>query len=189
MNKILSTLAIISPLAAIVVAYPAQAKDLNVTISPDSSQTMVNLPLIAQAAPDSSSSKKNYVGPIIGFGNNITVYGVTSKFAVSDNISVRPFFQFGTGSSGPVTGSISLFGATATYDFGFPQSEFSPYAGIGYLSGSVTASVPGTTISGTGSGIYFEVGTDYNVSDSIVVNANYKFRDGGYLSIGGGYRF
>ncbi len=189
MNKILSTLAIISSLAAIVVAYPAQAKDINVTIDPNSSQTIVNPALIAQAAPDSSSSKKNYVGPTIGFGNNITVYGVTSKFAVSDNISVRPFFQFGSGSSGPVSANVTLFGTTATYDFSLPQSDFSPYAGIGYLSASATVSVPGASFSGTGSGIYFEVGSDYNVSDSIAINANYKFRDGGYLSIGGGYRF
>lgn len=137
----------------------------------------------AQSAP--IQDKTTYVGPSIGFGSGVTVYGVNGKFKVADSISVRPFVQFGS-----VSGiNITYYGASATYDFSLPQSEFQPYAGVGYLGATASASFAGTSVSASTSGIYFEVGSDYNISDSIALNANYKFRDSGYFSLGGGYRF
>lgn len=132
-----------------------------------------------------AQEKTTYVGPSIGFGSGVTVFGVNGKFKVADSISVRPFVQFGSVSSV----SITYYGASATYDFSFPQSEFQPYAGVGFLGATASASFAGTSVSASTSGLYFEVGTDYNISDTIALNANYKFRDGGYLSLGGGYRF
>ncbi len=137
----------------------------------------------------SAQEKTSYVGPSIGFGSGNTVYGINAKFKVADDISVRPFIQFGNRSEGPVSASLTLYGASATYDFNLPQSEFKPYAGVGFLGATASVSVPGASVSGTGSGIYLEVGSDYNISDTIALNANYKFRDGGYLSVGGAYRF
>jgi Outer membrane protein beta-barrel domain len=137
----------------------------------------------------SAQEKTSYVGPSIGFGSGDAVYGVNAKFKVADDISVRPFIQFGNRSAGSVNATLTLYGASASYDFTLPQSEFKPYAGVGYIGATASVSVPGANFSGSSSGIYFEVGSDYNISDTIALNANYKFRDGGYLSVGGAYRF
>ncbi len=140
------------------------------------------MPLSASAQPN---EKKNYVGPQVNFFNGATGFGATSKFGVADNISVRPFVSFASAGSANVT----FYGAAATYDFNLDSpgqsSGFAPYAGIGYLGASATAG----GFSGSASSVYFEVGSDYNVSDNISLNANYRFKDGGFFSIGGGFNF
>ena len=136
-----------------------------------------------------AQEKTSYVGPSIGFSSGETLYGVNAKVKVSDNISVRPFLQFASRSYGPVSASITFYGASASYDFSLPRSDFNPYAGLGYLGATGSVSYQGTTYSATDSGIYFEIGTDYNISDTIALNANYKFKDSGYFSFGGAYRF
>jgi outer membrane protein W len=83
-------------------------------------------------------------------------------------------------------GGGTLIGVSGTYDFKLPQSEITPYAGIGVAGASLSGN--GFTYSG-GSGVYIEAGADYNISDSFVANANYKFNSLGYFSIGAGYRF
>jgi hypothetical protein len=143
------------------------------------------VPAAAQAQP-MPTDKKNYVGPQVNFFNGATGFGATSKFGVADNISVRPFVSFA--SQGGV--SATFYGAAATYDFnldqpGQPPTGFTPYAGIGYLG--VSASAGG--FSGSASSVYFELGSDYEVSENIALNANYRFKDGGFFSIGGGWKF
>ncbi|WP_373542172.1 outer membrane beta-barrel protein [Chamaesiphon sp.] len=145
--------------------------------------------LVLLAGGAIAQEKTSYVGPSIGFSDGDTLYGVNAKFKVSDNISVRPFIQFANRSVGPVSASVTLYGASASYDFSLPSTDFSPYAGIGYLAATGSASFQGITYSATDSGIYFEVGTDYNISETIALNANYKFKDDGYFSFGGAYRF
>ncbi len=136
-----------------------------------------------------AQEKTTYVGPSIGFSNGTTLYGINAKFKVADSISVRPFVQFANRSYGPVSASLTFYGASASYDFNIPSSDFNPYAGIGYLGATGSASYQGITYSATDSGVYFEIGTDYNISDTIALNANYKFKDNGYFSFGGAYRF
>jgi hypothetical protein len=58
---------------------------------------------------------------------------------------------------------------------------------LGVGVGNVSVSVG--NVSASAGGYYSEIGVDYNISDSVVVNANYKVGKSGYLSIGGGYRF
>jgi hypothetical protein len=131
-------------------------------------------------------AKKNNIGPSIGFANGVTFFGVNSKFGVSDNVSVRPYVQFGS-----VAGvSLTNYGATATYDFSIPKTDFAPYAGIGF--GGLTGSAGGS--SGSTSGLIVELGSDYNASDSFVLNANYRILtngngNGSIFNIGGGLKF
>jgi opacity protein-like surface antigen len=144
------------------------------SVIPLSDSVPIDNRLIAQTGTsswqlDRENNKKNYAGLTIAFSgfSGDTYYGVTSKFGVADNISIRPFLIMndldGIG-----------FGGAATYDFSIPKSEFSPYIGIGtYTMG----------------GVYGELGVDYNLSENIVINANYKFKDLGNLLITGGYRF
>jgi opacity protein-like surface antigen len=126
-----------------------------------------------------AGEEKSYVGPIISPGFGATLFGVAAKFPVAENISARPFFQFASQGGA----SLSYYGASATYDFKIPNSEFKPYAGIGLAGISVSAGGFGGA---SAAGIYFDLGTDYAISDSIVLNAAYR---GGLFSIGAGYQF
>jgi opacity protein-like surface antigen len=154
--------------------------------------------------------KKNYVGFTVGsIILNIPAYGINAKFEVADNISVRPFIQFAklprviresvrsNTSGGDINASGALYGVSATYDFNIPKSEVAPYAGIGLVSASGNVSYTGANKnSGSGSGsaspLFIEIGADYNFTENVVINANYKFspqEDFGLLSFGAGYRF
>jgi opacity protein-like surface antigen len=116
---------------------------------------------------------------------------------------VRPFIQYGKvpesllrlGNEG--NGSVTnisgfVYGVSATYDFSVAKSDLISYAGIGIAnaSGSVSYSRPVTgSQSSFTSPIFIEIGADYNFTDNITINANYKFQDLGFLSFGAEYRF
>jgi opacity protein-like surface antigen len=144
--------------------------------------------MLVSATGAMAGEEKSYVGPTIGLGGG-TVFGVTSKFPIADSISARPFIQFGSQSFTGGSASLALYGASATYDFKLPGSGFVPYAGIGILAATVSVSGSGYTGSASGTGVYFDLGTDYAVSDSIVLNASYRSNIGGYFSVGAGYQF
>jgi hypothetical protein len=141
------------------------------------------LPAAAQSRY--GSAKKNYIGPAVTFTSGATGIGATSRFGVADNISIRPFATFYSNYGVSVT----AVGASATYDFnlddGSGANPFTPYGGIGFYG--VSASASGFT--GNSSGVYFEVGADYDATESITLNVNHRFREGGYTSVGGGFRF
>jgi opacity protein-like surface antigen len=164
----------------------------------NSDQLTAQIPVSAEVTP---ANKRNYVGFTVGSLLNIPVYGVNAKFEVTNNISVRPFIQYAKlprfvanldGGSGDIDVSGFLYGLSATYDFNIAKSELAPYAGIGLAGASGTANIPNSTPSSTTvytSPIYVELGADYNFTESIVLNLNYKFQDFGLLSFGAGYRF
>jgi hypothetical protein len=119
-----------------------------------------------------NQNRKNYVAPSLSFGD-VTAIGATSKFGLSESFSARPFLILG--------GGVSTYGASLTYDLNLDTGEgqsygFTPYGGVG-LFGS------------NGSGVYFEIGADYNASDSLVINANHRFNGGGFTSFGAGFKF
>ena len=158
------------------------------------SAAIVSACLLLGVGSATAQEKTSYVGPSIGINNSGNIlYGVNAKFKVADSISVRPYIQFLSKSFGDgFNASATYYGVSATYDFSIPQSNFQPYAGIGYfgtnLSGS--GSVGSTASTSVDSGIYLELGSDYNISDVIALNVNYKSRNGGgYFSFGGAYRF
>lgn len=223
MKTFLSAIALLTTVTAIATISPAtagelQARNIKVNSNIKASQPIVKPALVAQTPTDSpeKSKKKYYIAPTISFGQKvndasfggitipgtgatITSYGVTGKIEVSDNISVRPFFTSGSGSSptlsfpgftGNVNYSTTTYGLSGTYDYKLPNSNFTPYGGAGYYSASVNASVTpniGSIPSNNQSGLYFEVGVDYQVSDSIIVNANYKSINGLGIAVGYGF--
>jgi opacity protein-like surface antigen len=231
MKKCLSALAepllwkipLLAAIGAIGTVLPAtagelQATNVKVTADGDRGGSISNPDLVAQTSTESSGKtrKKYYVAPTIVFGNtitssaistfgtrSITQFGVTGRIGVTENISVRPFISFGSGSSKETIGltpvdvsySTTTYGLSATYDLNLPNSEFTPYGGLGYASNSVSSSF--STLGNTAnppvnskSGVYVEIGTDYQVADSIILNANYKLLDGGSLfGIAVGYGF
>lgn len=222
MKTFLSAIALLTTVTAIATISPAtagelQARNIKVNSNIKASQPIVKPALVAQTPTDSleKPKKKYYIAPTISFGQQvntsvagqtipgtgatITSYGVTGKIEVSDNISVRPFFTSGSGSSstlslpgftGNVNYSTTTYGLAGTYDYKLPNSNFTPYGGAGYYSASVNTSVTPNIVSipsNNQSGLYFEVGVDYQVSDSIIVNANYKSINGLGIAVGYGF--
>jgi hypothetical protein len=135
--------------------------------------------LLSVSSASAAEDKQNYVAPSIGFVSGNTLYGINAKFGLAENIAVRPFIQLNN--SG--TGSVTVYGASVTYNLKIPNSGLIPYVGIGAGSVATTG-----TSSGKG-GIYFEGGVDYNASDNLVINANYKSASTTWINIGAGYRF
>ncbi len=129
---------------------------------------------VAAQLPSQAQSKDSYIGPTIVFGGGNSAFGVNGKFGVAENISVRPIAIFGSGNT--------VFGAAATYDFKLPgQSavQFEPFAGIGVSFGNASS-------------VYAQLGTDFGITDSIMLNADLKvpLSGGGTLiGIGAGFKF
>ncbi len=126
-------------------------------------QTPVNPPV---------RDKKYSIGPAIQFGGSGTNFGITGKYKLGEQFSVRPIFLFGykptvttsnlTKSLGSVysasaintiadtinTGSISAYGIAATYEFKSPDLKTTGYVGPRILTSS--GSVQGIATNGFG---------------------------------------
>jgi hypothetical protein len=124
------------------------------------------------------SARKNSVGPAITLVGGLTGFGANARFGIADNVSVRPYVIFFSGTGASAT----AFGGDITYDYNFPKSDWTIYGGL--RVGSTVIS-NGTQSAGFG-GIVFNVGTDYQISDSLVLNANGNF---GGLTLGGRFNF
>jgi Outer membrane protein beta-barrel domain len=188
-----------SPTNSLLDGRIAQAPETTPPVKPEPQQPI--------APPVSSSverraDKKNYVGVTVGSFLNIPVYGIGAKFGIADNISVRPFIQFGkvpqsllnlADANNNVSISGFIYGLSATYDFNIPSSDLAPYAGIGLAnaSGSYVNNNPNTFQGGSSftSPVYVELGADYSLTNDVTINVNYKFQDLGFFSFGAGYKF
>ncbi len=81
---------------------------------------------IAAAAPARAELGlgQNSIGPSVAFGGGQSVFGIDSKFGISDNFSLRPFVYF------PTVGT--QYGAALTYDFNsvrYVRSPITPFVG------------------------------------------------------------
>jgi hypothetical protein len=135
--------------------------------------------LLSIGSASAAEDKQNYIAPSIGFVNSNTLYGINAKFGLAENVSLRPFIQ----SKNSGAGTVTAYGASVTYNFQIPSSRLIPYLGFGAAEVATTG-----TATGNG-GVYFEGGIDYNASDNLVINANYKSASNSWLNIGAGYRF
>ena len=156
--------------------------------------SLLTTAVLTLSASGTMAQTKNYAGLSLSSVESRTAFGINSRFGVAENISVRPYIQVISESAGGGTVTTSLYGVSATYDFKMPKSELTPYVGIGLQSASASVSGGGSSATFTGeTGAYFEGGVDYAVSDSIVLNANYKSRyytgSSGYFTVGAGYNF
>lgn len=138
------------------------------------------LVLLSASSSSAGEDKQNYIAPSVGFVDGGNLYGITAKLGVAENISVRPFIQFNSSS----TSSLTAYGASITQSFTIPRSGLIPYAGGGIMGSSSTGNSSGTAL-----GIYGEFGVDYNASESLSLNVNYKTPYYGGFNIGVGYRF
>lgn len=133
---------------------------------------------------------KNYFGAQYAMGEydeagfpvaNPTAVVLRGGTFINKNFSVEGRFGFGLGdgsvtySGVPVDLAVdSLFGAYALGHLPI-NKVMSIYGAIGYTSGELTATVPGTTIAVTesDSGMSFGLGADFNVSEKMAINVEY----------------
>lgn len=82
----------------------------------------------ANAQPSQSSLAESLrwsIGPSVEFGNGQTVFGIDSKFGISNNLSLRPFVYFPSGGTN--------FGTALTYDITLSNNaktlQLTPFVG------------------------------------------------------------
>lgn len=121
------------------------------------------------------------IGPSFIFGSGETSIGVSARFGISDNFSIRPNIYF--------PASKTIFGAALTYDLEAPDTDrkLTPYLGLGvrFNSGENTNNV--TTS-------YFTAGADYDLDSNIVLKGNLSVPFGSdgattTVGLGAGVRF
>ncbi len=113
---------------------------------------------LGTSAPARAELGKNTIGPSLNIGGGQTVFGIDSKFGVSDNLSLRPFVEFPSGGT--------VFGSSLTYDFNVSRSEkvqITPFIG-----GGVAVATGGGS---SNTEAYFTGGADFGVTDAIELRA------------------
>ena len=131
--------------------------------------------------PAQAGMGQNNIGPSIIFGSGETSIGVSARFAISDNLSIRPNIYF--------PASKTIFGAALTYDLQSSDIErkLIPYLGLGVRFNSGENSNNVTTS-------YFTTGADYDLNSSLVLKGNVSVPFGSSgatttVALGGGLRF
>jgi hypothetical protein len=113
---------------------------------------------LGMSAPAKAEMGKNAIGPALSIGGGSTVFGIDSRFGVSDNLSLRPFIAFPSGGTS--------FGTSLTYDFEVSRGgkvQITPFVGGGVEV--ATGSGASTTQA------YFTGGADFGVTDNIELKA------------------
>ncbi len=109
--------------------------------------------------PAQAGMGQNNIGPSVIFGSGETSIGVSARFAISDNFSIRPNIYF--------PASKTIFGAALTYDLQAPDTDrkLIPYLGLGVRFNSGDSNNNVTTP-------YFTAGADYDLDSNIVLKGN-----------------
>ncbi len=123
----------------------------------------------AQPAPERYRQYAQYrpiqIGPSVSFGGNSTVFGIDSRFPISQEFSLRPSVRFPSGGV--------AFGAAATYDFNLARGgdrQLEPYAGVGFNVNTGDNNNNGANISGYAIG-----GVDYSLTDQFALKGSVTF--------------
>ncbi len=115
---------------------------------------------LGMSAPAKAELGQSYIGPSISIGGGSTVFGIDSKFGVSDNLSIRPFITFPSGGT--------TFGGALTYDFdisrGRSRVQITPFVG-----GGVEVATSGSF---SETQAYFTGGADFDVTDAVALKAS-----------------
>lgn len=125
----------------------------------------------AQQAParyrsyTSAPNRPIQIGPSVSFGGNSTVFGIDSRFPISQDFSLRPSVRFPSGGV--------AFGAAATYDFNLSRNgdqQLEPYVGAGFNVNTGDNTNNGANISGYAIG-----GVDYSLTDQFALKGSVTF--------------
>jgi hypothetical protein len=126
---------------------------------------------------------RNYFGPAIGTGSGTTSFGAVSRFALSDNYSIRPSAVFGGGGA--------VVRVPLTYDFVFGDQE--PFERNPVITFHAGGGVQFSSLDGASSkfGILGTIGVDVNLFEGTALVASYNtdFNNLNGLNFGLGFEF
>jgi Opacity family porin protein len=203
-----STLIAISAVASILTQTSVFAQETPTPETPDSTAPAAEKSADKSAdkpAQTPVAQKKYSIGPAIEFGGGGTNFGITGKYPLSENFSVRPIVLFGRKTTvttsnltqaiggsytatdiNNIANSVDNFsglgyGISATYDFKSPDSKIAGYVGPRILSSGV--SVTGTKgftpvqIDISEINVGLTAGADFAITPDLTagLNATYNF--------------
>ncbi len=138
---------------------------------------------LGMSKPANAQLSQSSIGPSLEFGNGQTVFGVDSKFGISDNLSLRPFVYF------PNSGT--KFGTALTYDLPLTNNantlQLTPFVG-----GSVdfnTGNGNSTTSFGLVGGVDLDLTDSLRLKGALNVPLNNGQDRDTTFTVGAGFRF
>ena len=134
--------------------------------------------------PASAQLSQSSIGPSLEFGNGQTVFGVDSKFGISDNLSRRPFIYF--------TNSGTKFGTALTYDLPLTNNantlQLTPFVG-GSVDFNTGNGNNNTTSFGLVGGVDLDLTDSLQLKGAINVPLNNGQDRDTTFTVGAGFRF
>ncbi len=128
-----------------------------------------------------AQTKPSQIAPSLSFGGGKSVFGVDSRFPLSQNLSLRPNVRFPTGGV--------VIGTSVTYDFdNYGDYRLEPYVGAGLNLYTGDNNNSGANVAG-----YLTGGVDYLLNDQFVLKGGltipFKSEYSTDITLGVGYKF
>jgi hypothetical protein len=130
-----------------------------------------------------SGFSRNSIGPSVGFGAGQTIFGIDSKFGLSNNLSLRPFVYFPSGGTN--------YGTALTYDLNLsnnPDSlQLTPFVGASVDFNNTN----GNTITSFGlvGGVDLDLTDSIRLKGAIIIPFNNDRGQSNTVTVGAGFRF
>jgi hypothetical protein len=134
--------------------------------------------------PASAQFSQNSIGPSVGFGAGQTVFGVDSKFGISENLSLRPFVYF------PNSGT--KFGTALTYDLNLSNNNPDSLQLTPFVGGSVdfnTTNGNSITSFGLVGGVDLDLTDSIQLKGALIIPLNNDRGQSNTVTVGAGFRF
>jgi hypothetical protein len=150
----------------------------------------MNIKLITVAAlsiltlmlnPVQAQTKPKQIAPSFSLGGSTAVFGLDSRFPVSQNISIRPNIRFPSGGV--------IVGTSVTYDFdNYGDYRLEPYLGAGLNVYTGDNNNSGANVTG-----YVTGGADYSLTDQFTLKGSlaipFKSEYSTDITLGVGFKF
>jgi Opacity family porin protein len=143
---------------------------------------VLSITTLTIVSPAQAQTKPSQIGPSLSFGGSATVFGVDSRFPLTQNLSLRPSVRFPSGGV--------VLGTSVTYDFDTygMDSQIEPYVGAGLNVYTGDNNNNGANLTG-----YVIGGADYALSDQFVLKGSvaipFKSEYSTDITLGVGYKF
>jgi hypothetical protein len=143
--------------------------------------TLLSLVTLGFARPAQAQPRPRQIAPSISVGGGRSIFGVDSRFPVTQNLSIRPSVRFPNGGV--------VLGTSATYDFDtYGDSRLEPYVGAGFNLYTGDNNNNGANLSGYAIG-----GADYSLTDQFTLKGSliipFKSEYSTDVILGVGYKF
>jgi hypothetical protein len=139
---------------------------------------------LGMSKPANAQFAQSSIGPSVEFGNGQTVFGIDSKFGISNNLSLRPFVYFPNSSTN--------FGTALTYDLSLQNSantlQITPFVG-GSVNFNTGNGNNNTTSFGLVGGVDLDLTDSLRLKGAITVPLNNGQDRDTTFTAGAGLRF